>query len=116
MSARKRELESNLTEYKQLVVQVTAELKTKDERVQELSMELEKFTKEAAAARTDMEELKTQHDWIGQESRYFGQPGHKYDFTGFNRKKEEKKLTELNAVIEESKRRVNFKVDEMFED
>ena len=70
------------------MVQITAELKAKDERVQELSMELEKFTKEAAAARTEMEQLNTEHDWIEQESRYFGQPGHKYDFAGFNRKKE----------------------------
>lgn len=63
-----------------------------------------------------MAEMEKEHRWIDEESRYFGQQGHKYDFAGFNESNEAKKLEKLRAYVDEGRRRVNFKVDELFED
>lgn len=63
-----------------------------------------------------MVNMEQEHDWIEQEKGYFGQEGHMYSFREFNAGKAGDDLKKLKMRVEEGKKRVNFKVDSMFDD
>lgn len=57
-----------------------------------------------------------QNKWIEQERQFFGQSGHIFDFKQMDIPKMRESVKQLKAQIEEKKKRVNFKVDAMFDD
>ena len=63
-----------------------------------------------------MNEMMQEHKWISSDRIHFGQPDHFYDFNKIGISEAQKRIKELSKLIEESKKRVNFKVDTMFDD
>ena len=52
--------------------------------------------------------------WIAQEQQFFGQGN--YDFKRMDIRGKKEEIKNLKSTLEEKKKRVNFKVDAMFDD
>ena len=74
------------------------------------------FESQAADAKKQVTEMLEQHKWIEQERQFFGQAGHMFDFKQMDIHAKRQSVKQLKAEIEEQKKRVNFKVDAMFDD
>lgn len=93
--------------------QELAEFRERRDRVLE---SIKTFESQAADAKKQVADMLEQHRWIEQERQFFGQAGHMFDFKRMDIHALRERVKHLKATIDEKKKRVNFKVDSMFDD
>jgi len=86
------------------------------ERREQTLKDIKHTETQAKDARSVLETLLKEHPWIAQERQFFGQSGHMFDFRSMDISAMKEEVKSLKASIEAQQKRVNFKVDSMFDD
>ena len=92
------------------------EIQALQEDLKQAEKDLKNFTQKSIEAKTMLQKMEEDFEWIKTEKQYFGLKGQIYDFESLSLKDFRKKLVSLTDDLQEKKKNVNFKVDVMFEE
>lgn len=90
-------------------------LKTLEEETAELKEKQKRQDSSILQARKRIEVLKAENTWIATEREFFGVAGHRYHFDKMNIPKIREENNRIRDDNENLKKRINLKVDSMFE-
>jgi structural maintenance of chromosome 2 len=82
-------------------------------KAKELERRVQQFNKSTASARSTIERMQAEHEWIEPESQFFGKPQTDYDFSVNNPKRAEEELTALMKEQQKLEGTINKKVASM---
>lgn len=83
--------------------------------LEEVKLNQKKLETQKALSTQRISELRAHHNWIDTEKEFFGVAGHRYHFEKLKLDNIRAEVKRLIAENEQLKKRINLKVDSMFE-